>query len=255
MNIYEKISIYTAMNYGADNTFCFEIMNHLGEADKGTPYKTAWEVNELTHEDLQTVFNEHYDRLNIKDKGFFNDVLTNSPEKDHSFDEFIIIAKKKIDDSLSEQDREIEIDKFHNQLVEDIKQLDRFDKSDFSYAWDSETLNAQEIYQNERWAYVELFNAEERLPFYIDYNIQNKNFLTAYTESDDKSDLDFMKKVISFHGTDIQSIQDAVAAITDYKGETPDFTAKLLQATLKTEEYKQAFEKEQGQGKTQENTR
>ena len=66
--------------------------------------------------------------------------------------------------------------------------------------------------------------------------------------------INFMKDVIDRHGVDFKTLSEAAAsAITNSERETPDFTAKLLQATLKTDEYKQAFEA--GQSNTAENAR
>ncbi len=62
--------------------------------------------------------------------------------------------------------------------------------------------------------------------------------------------INFMKDVIDRHGVDFKTLSEAASAITNSERETPDFTVKLLQATLKTDEYKQAFEA--GQSKTAE---
>lgn len=78
------------------------------------------------------------------------------------------------------------------------------------------------------------------------------NLYRGSTISSEQS-LDFIKDVVKEHGTDTEKLNEAVIAVTNFKGETTKFTAKLLQATLKTEEYQKAFEKEQG--KTQQNTR
>ena len=56
-------------------------------------------------------------------------------------------------------------------------------------------------------------------------------------------------------GTDYQTIQNAVDAVTEIENESTEFNAKLLQDTLKTDEYKQALEKEQGQSQAQQNTK
>ena len=48
---------------------------------------------------------------------------------------------------------------------------------------------------------------------------------------------------------------NAVDAVTEIEKESTEFNAKLLQDTLKTDEYKQAFEKEQVQSQTQQNTK
>lgn len=88
--------------------------------------------------------------------------------------------------------------------------------------------------------------------------IIQEDFHTAYTTainnpSFNDKDLDFMKEVIKIHGADAQKLQFAVQAITNSKGESPIFMSKLLNDALKTDEYKQAFAREQG--KTQEISR
>lgn len=57
--------------------------------------------------------------------------------------------------------------------------------------------------------------------------------------------LSFMKEVVKVHGTDESYINSALVAVTDYFVETQNFTAKLMQNTLKSEEYKEEFDKEQ----------
>ena len=110
---------------------------------------------------------------------------------------------------------------------------------------------SQGIKQKDEQIESKMFNYIENQKFYAAYTI--KNLSSDVPEQD--YDSSFMKDVIKVYGTQTEPLKNAVEAITDYKGETPDFTAKLLQATLKTEEYKQAFEKEQGQGKSPENTK
>lgn len=88
----------------------------------------------------------------------------------------------------------------------------------------------------------------EAYKFYDEY--YNDNILQ---EKNPDKELDFMKEVVKAHGTDTKTLNEAVNAVTDFKNESPAFTAKLMQDTLKTDEYKKAFEA--GQGETAENTR
>ncbi len=93
------------------------------------------------------------------------------------------------------------------------------------------------------------------------YNyIKNQEFYPAYIvkrldtdipESD--FDVSFMSDVVSVHGANGKMINEAVLAVTKFKGESTEFSVKLLDATLKSEQYREAFENEQD--KTQENTR
>lgn len=55
-----------------------------------------------------------------------------------------------------------------------------------------------------------------------------------------------MRYVVNFYGTNTEAIIKAAESITNYNDESSDFTAKLLQNTLKTTEYKIASEKEKG---------
>ena len=83
----------------------------------------------------------------------------------------------------------------------------------------------------------------------ITNEIKSKNFNTAYnlfckneSVTDSEKPLEFMKRVVKCHGTDTRTLQDAVIAVTGEENETQEFTAKLLNDTLKSDEYKNAFE-------------
>ena len=82
--------------------------------------------------------------------------------------------------------------------------------------------------------------------------IKEQDFFKAYelygnfaNILDENYDFLFMKDVIKVHGTQNEPLKKAVEAITDFKGETPEFMAKLMQGTLKLLEYQEAFEREQ----------
>ena len=57
-----------------------------------------------------------------------------------------------------------------------------------------------------------------------------------------------MRIVVNCHGTDGNILQSACETVTEYKDESPIFTAKLLNNTLKTAEYNQAFENPNKEG-------
>jgi len=92
-------------------------------------------------------------------------------------------------------------------------------------------------------------------------DLKDKNFFMAYMDLKNSAspffraftDIDFMKAVVKEHGTDTATLTDAINIITDIEKETPEFTSKLLNETLNTDEYKRAFDKEQN--KTAENIR
>lgn len=124
---------------------------------------------------------------------------------------------------------------------------------------------------SERELFSKLIKTDEFNDAYKSFYIKNKDFVSAcernpsfkypevYADVDNGMNgvelhsLEFMKEVVKAHGTDTQTINDAVNAITEYKQESPRFMAKLLQCTLQTNEYRQAFDAVQG--KSQENTR
>lgn len=93
-------------------------------------------------------------------------------------------------------------------------------------------------------------------------DIKDKDFFSAYMGMKNSSNaifrdtfkgVDFMRAVVKEHGADTETFMDAINIVTDIEKETPEFTSKLLNETLKTEEYKRAFDKEQN--KTAENIR
>ena len=92
-------------------------------------------------------------------------------------------------------------------------------------------------------------------------DIEDKDFFSAYMRMDNSNstifieafdDEDFMKAVIKVHGADPNSIRQAVESITERKDETVQFAACLLNETLNSPEYREAFNK--GTAKTQERT-
>ena len=91
-------------------------------------------------------------------------------------------------------------------------------------------------------------------------NIKLQDYSFAYSiygticNSKDKP-LSFMKEVIKNNGINGDILASAVETVTDCEYQDCYFKAKLLQDTLNTEEYKQAFAKEQGQSKATEYTK
>ena len=63
----------------------------------------------------------------------------------------------------------------------------------------------------------------------------------------------FMKDVIRLNGTDKEMLKDAILAVSDVESKPMDFSVKLQNETLSSKEYRDAFEKSQGE--TRENTR
>ena len=89
-----------------------------------------------------------------------------------------------------------------------------------------------------------------------DYDVAYNEYKADYaTEENYERELSFLKEVVKEHGTDTQSLQKAIESIAKQDYLFPNETPKLLQDTLKTDEYKKAFEAEQGKTTEQENTK
>ena len=267
MNIYEKVSIYTAKDYGDNATLAdidrksnahydqiCDIMRNMGKDDNGTTYQLSWTSEEISPAELQEAVQE------TDKESLFNEVLTDSYEKNIFLEQFTIITKKDIDDNLYKEQQQAEKEQYSNQFIKDIKQLDSI--KDFIYSWESEFVSAEEVYLNEEWAFKELHSKEEEVALFNNLtteHIKNKEFEIAYStyrehkKDDDNLDRDFMREVIKEHKTDTETLISAVEAITIAKRQSPEFMAKLLQGTLQTPEYRNAFEREQS--KTAEYTR
>lgn len=84
---------------------------------------------------------------------------------------------------------------------------------------------------------------------------KDENLCEAYNNFRKKNGepLEFMKAVVREYGTDTKQLLNAVDIVSDAENETQEFTAKLLQDTMKTNEYKIFLETEPT--KTQEYTK
>ena len=164
-----------------------------------------------------------------------------------------IYVKKVIDDELSPEELSAEIEDFHNEITDEIRESFKQDYC-YNYICENKIIELEKI---PGWAidglYDDLSLAEKDKLKTLN-SIKNNDFKSAakllakyYNDSDDY--LNFMKEVIKIHGTDTKIINDAISAITETENESPAFMAKLLNDTLKTDEYKKAFEAEQGKGK------
>lgn len=82
--------------------------------------------------------------------------------------------------------------------------------------------------------------------------IANKDFVGAtqkfFVTADDTKEkgMDFMRCVVACHGTNFETIQKAVDVVTKHNNLMPHESAKLLNDTLASKEYQQAFEAGQG---------
>lgn len=123
-------------------------------------------------------------------------------------------------------------------ITEDLKDLEKYEKDhgDISNEEKNNYLKARETLRNDI----------QNSSFYIGYGRLKSSESSILKNSDD---LYFMKEVINQHGTDTNKLQSAVEAITDLKHESPIFMSKLLNDALKSEAYKQAYEKNQNKDK------
>lgn len=256
MNIYERVTIYAAKDYGDNATLAdidrkssehydkiCDIMRNFGKEENEAAYQAAWTSEEISPAELQEADKENT----------FTEVLTEPYEKNNFLEQITVITKKNINDNLSKEEQQAEKEKYSNRLINDIKQLD--DLKDFTYSWNSEFIDAEEVYLNEEWAFKELHNKDEEIALFDDFtkeHIKNKEFETAYLiyrehkKDDGDLDINFMREVIKEHGTDTDTLQSAVEAVTAAKRELPIFMAKLLNSATETEEYKNIFENEHG---------
>ena len=54
-----------------------------------------------------------------------------------------------------------------------------------------------------------------------------------------------MKEIVKIYDTNKAILKSAIEAVTNFENESQEFGSKLLNDTLKTDEYKKAFNKEQ----------
>ena len=117
---------------------------------------------------------------------------------------------------------------------------------------------------------IELEIIEERKIKHKNMNIteliNNKQFKDAYKfyceyykdnvlpDINSNKEIAFMKEVVKDHGTDAQTIIKAIESVSNHENMSPEEISKLMQDTLKTEEYKKAFEREKGQSRGIEHT-
>ena len=91
-------------------------------------------------------------------------------------------------------------------------------------------------------------NLKELIADMIKPEIKEQDFFAAYMCVRNKGDfdeLDFMKAVVKEHGTNGDILQKAVQAVSNIKDQSPAFMSKLLNDTLKTDEYNIALNKGQ----------
>lgn len=271
MTYYHKYNIYTGKEFDNDLTlseldfesgkYAQQVQNFIENLKKNNTFvgEVIHESNDLTPAELQHITNEY-------DLTVFNKILTDPYEKNLDLTEHKLIVKKEIQgyEDLSPDEQLKKMDELSKQIQKDIYEgLEKIPgMAHFTYG---ESTNLGGILKHDRWAFKELAKEKEiaLLENSKTNHIKQKKFEVAYDEAvelnqeptSENLPLNFMKDVIKEHGTDTMAFSQAVSAVTSAEGETPYFMAKLMQDTLNTDEYKEAFEKEQGQSKTTENTK
>ena len=271
MTYYHKFNIYTGKEFDNDLTlseldfesgkYAQQVQNFIKNLKKNNTFggEVIHESNDLTPAELQHITNEY-------DLTVFNKILTDPYEKTLDLIEHKLIVKKEIQgyEDLSPDEQLKKMDKLSKQIWKDIYEgLEKIPgMAHFTY---SESTNLEGILKNDRWAFKQLDNAKEKEIALLENSktnhIKQKNFEAAYDEAvklnqeptRENLPLNFMKDVIKEHGTDTMAITQAATAVTFAEGEMTEFTAKLLNGTLQTPEYRKAYEK--GQTKTEQYTK
>lgn len=148
---------------------------------------------------------------------------------------------------------------FNGSFMPEIINNTNFTKCDFRNTGE---INIIDDLETKKEISVEEINSKneliekENISNMIQEEIKNQDFFAAYMCVRNKGDfdeLDFMKEVVKEHGANGDIIQKAVQVVSNIKDQSPEFMSKLLNDTLKTDEYKIAFNREQV--KTKDNAR
>ncbi len=278
MTIYEKLTILGATDFTGNSDeyskkahfeAVNEVIKNLGKSKDGDKYKVAWGRTSLNSREL------NYELDNIPEcVPQLETALDAVDDKDVRFDKITVVTRRDIDDNLTFTQRNIETIEHQKQVMSELKsKFDMFKEQDlpefnFYVNQDFETESKYEIYHSNKSYFEQLHTKEELENYYrgeTEDCLENGSLGSAYkffieknrfNDSDEINlDVEFMKTVVEDYGTDTGKILEAIKEIADVKGETPYFTAKLLQDTLNTDEYKKAFKLEQGKTKEQENTK
>lgn len=123
------------------------------------------------------------------------------------------------------------------------------------------TTSSSETVSN---TFKDAFNSE--LKYHYDFCIENVDSVTNGLEkgydylnyanrdlSVSEIEKQFMRDIIEKHGTNYETIKQAIDVVSEHDNLLPHESAKLLNNTLTSKEYQQAFEK--GQGKTTKNVK
>lgn len=154
-----------------------------------------------------------------------------------------IIIDKKDTRIIDISDALYNFDEQHH--IDDLKKYGEYDENvaDYTFSPDTDWDKIRKV--EAKFEYPELLKQE-------DFHSAYRRFARV---TDKDTTLSFMKEVVKEKGANIDIINKAINTVVDIEGKwnEPQFQAKLLQNTLKTDEYKKAFEA--GQSKTVENVR
>ncbi|MBR3721629.1 MAG: toprim domain-containing protein [Selenomonadaceae bacterium] len=105
----------------------------------------------------------------------------------------------------------------------------------------------------EEYVDKEFIDTAQKYQKYLKQNDLSNAYDTSKKLYGENSHLKFMKDVIKEHGAETKTLHDAIQVVANTDDKPTEFVAILLNDTLKTKEYRKAFE--EAQGKTEENTR
>ena len=209
------------------------IHNIGGEQYAINPEKSNYAI--MIGQDYQDYFADdllHYTEYYVKSFAFIND------------GDNIKINKNDV--------KTIEISYALNKLENNQHEEDCYNYGVYCDDWDDGDINDYYFPSDIDWDKIRKDEAERKCFQFI----KQEDFHNAYSEfifaRNEDSNLNFMKEVIKEKGVNTNILHKAINAVIDIKEKwnEPAFKAKLIQDTLKTDEYKKAFEA--GQGKTAE---
>ena len=199
------------------------------------------------------IFESYFNESNINNSEFsdvmiYGSEINNSNIKNSYFGDTKIV-ESSLDSSNIESSDFRTVDMVSNDLSNA-----KFTECDLFTVYFSKPIKGLSSCKFDQCALDPYVYTEEKIDNLRKELIKEQSFYEAYTliELNDKipiSDLaiQFMKDVVKEHGTDAKILQKAVEIVGIKDSLRPQDMAKLLNDTLKTEEYKKAYGKEQSQ--------
>lgn len=262
MDIYEEITMFTKPKFNKDE-YMEDLVRDWRNYDSRIyddleNFSNSMCQAKVAHEREETLPSLLYD----ENKKGFEELCSKEPMPVHRnllvIDNVNIYVRKEIGDELSAEEQAEQKENFHDEITDKIQESFKNDDC-YDYIYENKSVELEKIPD---WAIYKLYdlyelnyepykfvNAKDSMKS-LKY-IKNKDFnsalkpLTRYEKLSSRDSLNFIKEVVKIHGTNSKIINDAIYAVTEHKNESPAFMSKLLNDTLKTEEYKKAFDSEQ----------